>query len=209
MAKPQHDNRPIAVVGTGQAGISTLINTIVDVAYKTKAGEPATTVVVIDTKDEIKPRGNTLYPMNGMKVDDMHPFNSARPPDGFPTFGEFIRDQAKDDPSLKSALRAPTYKQVNDYLDFMLELAATTFPDQVQLEVNKGTIEKIDQRAKAGPTVKFDDGTSLVTQGIIIANPPPHMGASKSPKIDDDHPHAAAAGSSKPRPKAVAHARSH
>lgn len=208
MAK--QDNRPIAVVGTGQSGISALINTIVDLGYKTPDGAPATTVVVIDTKDEAKPRSNALYPMNGMKVDDMHPFSSAKPPAGFPTFGEYIRKESEEDPSLKGALRAPTYKQVNQYLDYLLELASISFADQVNVEINKGTIDKIDQKAKAGPTVKFDDGTALVTKGIIIANPPPHMGASKSPALnDDDRPHAAAAGSSKPRAKATAHARSH
>jgi hypothetical protein len=65
MATARGDGPVIAVVGAGQAGIATLINTVVDVAYRTPDGASPTKIVVIDTKDQPKPRGDTPYPLGG------------------------------------------------------------------------------------------------------------------------------------------------
>jgi hypothetical protein len=166
----------IAVVGAGQEGIAALIDTIVAIAYLTPAGAPATTVVVIDARERPPPRGDTPYPLEGRNAADMHPFNADEPPEGFQTFGAWVKEQVIADPSLRDALRAPTHRQVNQYLDDLLELAATSFPLLVSLDVNQGTIREVEQTTVDGPAIiHFVDGTTLSVMKLVRATRRPHM----------------------------------
>lgn len=168
--------RPVAVIGSGQAGIATLINALVDIAYNTPDGAPPVAVVVIDTKDEAKPKGDAAYPVNGPSLEDLHPFDTDKPPTGFPTFGEYIKDMAKADPSLRSGLLTPTYSQINAYLEYLLELAILSFAQMFSLEINKATIADIQQTTQQGPaTITFSDGTRLDVERVIRGKRPPHM----------------------------------
>lgn len=189
----------IAVVGTGQAGIAALINAIVDIAYAVPDGAPRTTVVVVDSRDEPRQRGDTPYPLGGRSPADLHPFKADTPPTGFPTFGQYLEEQSSGNPGLGAAFVAPTYRQINDYLDSMLELATISFADQVNLELNRGTIRAVEPTTPDGPAViHFVDGTSLSVTQVIRAKQPPHLGgvsssveaasSTGSPEVSDSAP---------------------
>jgi tetratricopeptide (TPR) repeat protein len=194
MATSSSEGPVIAVVGTVQAGIAALINTIVAVAYATPDGAPPTKIVVIDTKDQSIPRGDAPYPLDAVSPAELHPFSRDRPPEGFPTFGEYVERESKDDPGLRDALNAPVYRQVNAYLDYLLELASISFADQVSVDVNRGTIREVVQAAPDGPAViHFVDGTSLSVAKLILAKQPPHMGGT----VPSDH---VTAGAPRPAP---------
>jgi len=175
------DGPVIAVLGAGQAGIATLINTVVDVAYRTPDGASPTKIVVIDTKDQPKPRGDTPYPLGGRSPADLHPFNGDTPPAGFPTFGQYVEQQLSDDPILRTTSTAPTYHEINAFLDYELELAVISFADQVTLDVNHGTVREVEQVKPDDPAViHFVDGTSLSVAQVIRAKQPPHLGGVSS-----------------------------
>lgn len=177
-------DKPIVIVGSGNDNLAALINKLVDVAYNTPAGAPPQNITVLHTPAAKKPRPDDAYPLNGKTVDQIHPFKTAKPPKGFPTFGEYIREMMVDDPSLKSALRVPTQGQISEYMDYVLDLAVMTVGDKALLETSRKGIESIDQKTKSGPgTINFKDGTTLEAKEIIRAEPPPHLGG---PKQDAD-----------------------
>jgi hypothetical protein len=182
MANAKSEDHPIAVVGSGHAGMAALINTLVDIAYNTPDGAPPAKVVLFDTKDEAKPKDDTAYPLDGSSPMDLHPFYSDKLPVGFPTFGQYIEQMSEADPSLRSALLTPTYRQVNEYMEYVLELAVLSFSEQFLLEVNKTGIQDIQQTTPTGPaTITFTDGTRLSVKRVSRGRRPPHM-AGPQPK---------------------------
>lgn len=170
--------RPLAVIGSGHAGMAGIINTLVDIAKTHSSKEPPREMLVVNTREK-QPSPDTAYPLNGIKPDDMHPFYTDKPPAGFPTFGQYVREMSKEDPSLKSALRAPTYNQVTAYMEFMTELAIIAAGEKVDMKANRKAISSIDQKTRNGPaTINFRDGTELVVTPVF-AGPPPHLGGIK------------------------------
>ena len=182
MAKTKSEDQPIAIVGSGHAGMAALINTCVDVVYNSPDDAPPVNIVLFDTKDDAPPKGDTPYPLDGSSPMDLHPFYSDKPPVGFPTFGKYIEDMAEADPSLRSTLLTPTYRQVNEYMEYVLELAVLSFSDHFHLEVNKTAIQDIQQTTPTGPAaIILTDGTRLGVRKVIRAKRPPHM-AGPQPK---------------------------
>ena len=193
MAQPK-DDKPVAIIGFGHAGLSAVINKFLEIAKDGKSSAPVN-VTLFDASDAAKPRGNTLYPLNGKSIDSIHPFETAKPPKGFPSFGEFARDMVGDDPSLKGALRGtPTYKNVNDYLQFVLDLAIMEVGDKAVLDIDHRPVA-----SAARNKLTFEDGDTLAVQEIVRAQQPPHLGGAGGPKAP-----AASAPSSKPQARARA-----
>ena len=190
MAQPQ-DDKPIAILGVGHAGTAAVIQKFIEISKEPK-GTPRVSVTLFDGLDETKPRGNTLYPVGNKKLDDIHPFETAKPPAGFPSFGEYVRENAADDPSLKGALRGtPTYKNVTDYLQYVLDLAI--------IEVGNKAVFDVDSRAitsAARNKLTFDDGDTLAVKEIVRATDPPHLGGA-----GPDTPKAPAASAQSSKPK--------
>lgn len=80
------------------------------------------------------------------------------------------------DPSLRSALLSPTYRQVNEYMEYVLELTVLSFSEQFLLEVNNTAVQDIQQTTHGGPaTITFTDGTRLNVKRLIRGKRPPHM----------------------------------
>jgi len=172
----------IVIMGTGIPAVCAIINRLVDIAYNAPDRGPAVKVFVLDTLDQPKPDEKMLYPLNGISIDDMHPFKPAVRPAGFPTFGEYAREIAAEDASWEVALRAPTYRYVNEYLEYMLELAITAVGDKAHVDAGQEAITSIETLLKEGiHRIHFADGTSLDAKQILQAGRPPHMGG---PTVD-------------------------
>jgi hypothetical protein len=150
---------------------------MVEVAYATPNGMPPVKLVVIDTGGVDRPRGATSYPLNGLDASQLHPFFQAAPPQGFPTFGEYIKDYVEIDPALAGALPAPTWGQVNGYLDRLLELAAISFADIIELDLAKGKVARVREAVPGGPaTIVLVDGTELLVSRIVRGRTPAYLG---------------------------------
>ena len=95
--------------------------------------------------------------------------------------GKYIEDMAEADPSLRSALLTPTYRQVNEYMEYVLELAVLSFSDQFLLEVNKTVIQDIQQTAPAGPaTITLTDGSRFNVKRVIRGKRAPAHGRART-----------------------------
>jgi hypothetical protein len=185
------NDKPIVIMGTGIPAVCAIINRLVDIAYNAPDSGPAVNVFVVDTLDQPKPDEGTLYPLNGISTDAMHPFKTAKQPPGFPTFGEYAREIATEDPGWKGAARAPTFKHVNEYLEYMLELALTAVGDKAYVDASNKPVTSIEEPVKNGAaTIHFEDGTSLDAKQIVRPGRPPHMSgpdstlASFFPRVD-------------------------
>lgn len=185
------DDRPIVIMGTGIPAVCAIINRLVDIAYNAPDTGPAINVFVLDTMDQRKPDESLLYPLNGISIDAMHPFKPAKPAPGFPTFGEYAREMAMEDPDWERAVRAPTFKHVHEYLDYMLELAIGVVSDKANVAADNKPVKHIYEPVKNGAaTIHFEDGTRLDGKQIVRAGKPPHMSGpgpalpSFFPKVD-------------------------
>jgi len=171
------DDRPIVIMGTGIPAVCAIINMTVDIAYNAPDNGPATNVFVLDTMDEPKPDEGTLYPLNGIALDAMHPFTPVNRPPGFPSFGEYAREIATEDVDWNAALHSPTYRHVNVYLEYMLELALTAVGDKAYLDAGNKPVKSIEATLKEDTArIHFADGTTLDAKRIVPARKPPHMG---------------------------------
>jgi hypothetical protein len=123
-----------------------------------------------------KPDESMLYPLNGRSIDAMHPFKPAKRPPGFPTFGEYAREMATVDPDWNSALHAPVYRQVNEYLEYMLELSIRVVSDKAAIDGSNKPVKSIEETvANGAATIHFKDGTILHAKQILRAGEPPQM----------------------------------
>jgi hypothetical protein len=175
MAEATHD-KPIVIMGTGIPGVCAVVNKLVDIAYNAPDKGPAINVFVLDTMDRRKPDESMLYPLNGRSLDAMHPFKTVKPPPGFPPFGEYAREIAEEDPDWKSAVRAPAYRHVNEYLEYMLELAVTAVGAKAYVDAGNKPVKSIEETvANGAATIHFKDGTILHAKQILRAGEPPHM----------------------------------
>lgn len=114
---------PIAVVGSGVAGVATLINLLMQIAHSSPKGSRPLAVVLLGAR-EPGHKGSTPYPLNGRSARDLHPFDSSEVLDEyFSTFGKYVDDLSADDPGLRAALPAPSWRQIEGYVDFMLDMA--------------------------------------------------------------------------------------
>jgi len=171
------NDKPIVIMGTGIPAVCAIINKLVDIAYNAPDKGPVVYVFVLDTRDQPKPDAATRYPLNGISTDAMHPFKPAKPPEGFPTLGQYAREMAEADASWNVAVRAPTYRHVSDWLEFLLELSVRTVSDKAYIDSSNKPIGSIEQIFENGPArISFLDFTSLEAKQIIRAGRPPHMG---------------------------------
>lgn len=81
MAKADSDGEPIAIVGTGVAGVAAIINKLVDIAYNAKLNAPPVNLMVFDSRGP-KPKGDTPYPFQDRRPYLLHPFYTEKPPPG-------------------------------------------------------------------------------------------------------------------------------
>ena len=171
------DDRPIVIMGTGIPAVCAMINMTVDIAYNAPDNGPAIKVFVLDTMDEPKPDEGTLYPLNGIALDAMHPFTPVNRPAGFPSFGEYAREIAAENVDWNAALHSPTYRHVNEYLEYMLELALTAVGGKAYLDAGNKPVTFIEALPKDDTArIHFADGTTLDAKRIVPARKPPHMG---------------------------------
>jgi hypothetical protein len=167
---------PIAIIGTGPDGVAAIINRLVDIAYNAKLYATPVDILVIDTKDEVLPDSDATYALNGRGARDLHPFYTATPPQGFPTFGEYVDEMLAEDPGLKDALTAPTWRQVRAYLEYMLELAVMTVADLAIVDATATPVRQIRESTPQGPaTIIFSDGTSLEVRKAVRARHAPYL----------------------------------
>lgn len=160
-------DEPVVIVG-GNNQIASLINKLVDIAYGTPAGVPPQRILVLMGANRNALKADDSYPLNGKSPDQFHPLRAAKPPPGFPTLGEYVREMLEDDPSLESALRSPTHGQIAEYMEFVLDLAVMTVGDKALLETSSKVVQSIDQETRSGPgTIHFEDGTTLSAREII------------------------------------------
>lgn len=54
--KPKSAENTVAVVGSGQAGMAALTSVLVDIAYNTPDDAPPVNVVLVDTRDDARPK---------------------------------------------------------------------------------------------------------------------------------------------------------
>jgi len=191
---------PVAVVGSGVTGGATLIDAILDEWYHTPDEELPIRVVMLDSRDHPSPPGDTPYPLDGHDARDLDPFPGNTPLEGFPTFGQFVDAMADQTPILRSALPAPTYGQVNEYLVYLLKLMLVASEDGIQVQFVDTPIDSIQEPVRGGPaTITLSDGKSIAVRRIVRGVRPPFMGG---PPFAEPAEHADGAGSEASQPPA-------
>jgi hypothetical protein len=171
---------PIAVIGSGHAGMAAIINLLIRVARNHPPDAAPVKVLIVNTRLK-QPPPETLYPLNNIAADDLHPFDTDMPPPGFPTFGTYLREMSKEDPRLASALVAPTYAHVTAYIEFITELAIIAAGEKIDMEANRKPIDHIDLKVRGGPAaIHYRDGTVLEMAAVFsdapYADSPLHLG---------------------------------
>jgi hypothetical protein len=155
VAKGTSQGDPIAVIGEAHAGSAALTRVLLEIDDTQPDGAPSVTVWFLHA-GEVKPPDNTAYPLGGRSAADLHPFDGPEPFMGFPTFGEYVRQKTPFDRSLRSALPAPTYGQIDAYMQYVLDLAMMIVRDKARLEVDKTrTIESIHPNPRARSAEMF------------------------------------------------------
>jgi hypothetical protein len=172
------DQFDVAILGTGVPAVAAIINRLVHISSNTKDGAPLIYVLVVNTRDMKHQAEDTVYPLHGSAPRDLHPFYNA-PPRGFPTFGEFvdgILEESPGDPALDGALTAPTWRQINKYMDFMLNLAISVVGDLVYIDGAAGSVREVREEQPNGPfTILLADGKSYRARTIVRPRPPRYM----------------------------------
>jgi hypothetical protein len=172
------DQFDVAILGTGIPGVAATINRLVHIVLKNEDGDPLTYVLVIDTRDVRYPALDAAYPLHGSSPRDLHPFYAA-PPRGFPTFGEFIDgilEESPGAPAFDGALTAPTWGQIIEYMEFMMELAVRFVGDLAYLDFAKGPVREMREDRPNGPfTILLADGKRYRARTIVRARAPRYM----------------------------------
>jgi len=195
------DGEPIAIVGTGIAGVAAIINQLVDIAYNAKLNAPPVNLMVFDSGGP-KPKGDTPYPFQDRLPHLLHPFYTEEPAPGFPTFGEYVDKLSSETLRPQDALRRPTYKHINDYMQYVLELAVGAAADRVIIDATATAIVEIRETTAGGPAViVLADGSRMHVSQVVRARSPRYMGG---PSLSDQ---AASASQRKDTPAAPAESR--
>lgn len=160
---------PIAIIGSDNL-LAALINKLIDIAYGTPAGGPPQKITILQVANGQSPKPDDAHPLGGKPADQFHPFRTPKPPEGFPTLGEYVREMLEVDPGLESALHRPTHAQIAEYMEYLLDLAIMTAGDKVLLDVSRNSVESVEQETGSSPgTIHFQDGTTLYAKEIILA----------------------------------------
>ena len=150
---------PVAVIGSGHDGMAALINTLVEIATTHPSGAEVIKVLIVDRKRP-QPDPGVPYPMNGISPDDLHPFNTSRPPSGFASYGQWLRravDASEEEGTaaeyFDGALDILTYGRVTAYLEYTMKLAMIAAGYKADVVINKAS-----QRCQIGSTVRTREG---------------------------------------------------
>ena len=174
MSGAASSSRTFAIVGTGPEGVAAIVNTLLWVSDQFDPESPAR-IVVFDDRGKERVPPEAPYPLDSEFVG-AHAFESDDPPPGFPSFAQYLVDQAQQDPSTAWALTKPTWKHVFDYLEYVLELAVVACGDRVRLESCRTPISRIHEtRAGDAATLLLADGTRLEVDRLIRPGPLKHM----------------------------------
>ena len=175
---------PVAIIGSGHAGIAAVINTLVEIATTRTSGADVIKVLVVDTKNP-QPELGAPYPMNGINPDDLHPFMTPRPPPGFVTYGEYVRRMADalegrltdlGEQMFDDALENPTYQSISLYLEDAVERAITAAVDKVDVVTDERQLSDVRLDRQSGlARVEYADGSHVLVLPVV-AERPPHMG---------------------------------
>jgi hypothetical protein len=130
------EHNAVAVVGAGDAGIAAAVRALLEIDDTRPDGAPPVTVWLLD-RGEAAPPADTPYPLADRSAADLHPFDTPEPAQGFPTFGEYVRQKLPEDPGLRGALPAPTYGHVDGYMAYVLEAALLVVRGKARLEVDR------------------------------------------------------------------------
>jgi hypothetical protein len=164
MAHASSETDPIAVIGAGHAASAALVRALLGIDATRPDGAPPITVWLLETR-EAKPPDDTPYPLGGRSAADLHPFDGPEPAQGFPYFGEYVRQKLPEQRGLRNALSAPTYGQIDGYVKYLVELAGVIAGDRARVEVDRTrVVERIDQnpRSRSGETMFLP-----ATNGVI------------------------------------------
>lgn len=171
---------PIVVWGRDpMALLARISTTLVDIAYK---GHPGLRFNVVAAQP--RPVPHALHPsldgpwsFSGTDVGMIHPFDTERPPEGFPTLGEYFRGMWQPDEPAPTALSAPTRRDVREYLEFVLDLAVMTVGDKALVSTDPSFVVRVDRGPREHFTVFFGDGRTLEAGHVIEATLPGRLTA--------------------------------
>ncbi len=169
---------PIAVVGGGVPGLAALIRLFMQVAGRPRVGSAPLGAVWLRHED-MRPNAKSPYPLHGRSARELHPYETTAVFNeyGRQNFGGYVDMFSADDPSLRNALPAPTWRQICDYLQFQLDLAIVDAGSRIELlDANQTGIKDIQPSTPDGPlTILFTDDTTLRVHSVIRATTPSHM----------------------------------
>lgn len=172
---PGEETKPLAIVGGGFAGTTTLLHWLLKAADDPRLTEDNPLRI---THIERFPQqmhggiayGNTPqfdYNLN-LTSKRITPFAVGEQPEGFPTFDQYIEQLAQEEPDAVRNFANPQRKLYGRYLDHLIDLAFEKAGGKVKVDTRYSEVVDFNEH-KNGVTMTMQDGSELEAAHMILA----------------------------------------
>ncbi len=194
---PTSTDAPIAIVGGGLAGTVFLVHTLARIAADTTITSPVQIRMLERYAEQLQGgvayskgpayRGHNLN--SGARTLNFFPVGKYPP--GFPTFVEYIQEQAKakSDPEILHALTDPPRQMVSEYISHMLDIAIEKAGAKANVDFEHKNIVALDKKKDGGAVLHCSDGVKIEASHVVLATGFQESLAPKFAKAVAHHPH--------------------
>lgn len=187
---------PIAIVGGGLAGTMFLVHTLARIAEDPTITAPVHLKLVERYPEQMQGgvaysrgpayRGHNLN--SGART--MNFFPVGKYPAGFPTFVEYIQQQAQEqgDPAILHALTDPPRQMVSEYMSHMLDLAIAKAGPKAKVDLEMAQVTGLDKKRGGGATLHCADGSSFEASHVVLSTGFQETTAPRFARSVADHP---------------------
>lgn len=173
---PGEETKPLAIVGGGYAGTVTLIHTILKALEDPKIDNEHPLRITQIERQPQQLRGGVAYgnvtgfdhKLN-LSSKRITPFMRGKPPEGIPTFDEYIDQRAVEEPSMVENFANPNRRLYGQYLDHVVDLVMQKAGGRVKVDTHFGEVVDIEDHKKGDVLLKFADGSELDAMHAVLA----------------------------------------
>lgn len=171
----ENDQKPIAIIGGGLAGTTTLVQTLIKIAEDPGITTPVKIAMVERHPEQMHggvaySKGATFKNHNlngGARTFSMFPVGLPMP-EGFPSFPEYIHDLAKQNPDAIDCLTNPPRQLVSDYMQHVVGIALKKAEGKATVEFAMKNASDLEE-TENGATISFTDGSTLDASHVVMA----------------------------------------
>lgn len=173
---PGEDTKPIAIVGGGYAGTCTLLHMLLNAADDPAVSHKNPLRIKVIERHPQQLRGGVAYGKTAefdhklnLSSKRVNPFMRGQPPEGFPTFDEYIDARAESDPTMRENFANPKRKVFGEYMEHLIDLALERAEGKVKVDTHFGEVVGFDDRKPGDTVLHMKDGSKVPCVHAIMA----------------------------------------